>query len=307
MKQLSDIFEQHKDKKFLFVKPGGNFGDYLIYFGAETLAKRFGVSFESISTEEFIKTPSKDVIVYIHGGGGFNEWCSGRSFDCLAYALQNYTSDVIYGPCTTSQNLDFLTERFNDCFQNVITSNVTIFARENITFELLKKIPALMDNAEIYIDHDTAFHLSKQDLIEKAGEAKTNYSLYGYRIDNESSGVDHDVNCLRVVCDPPKFTDSFEHWLRLHLHAKKIVTNRTHSSIAGAILGKETILFASKYHKNESIWHYSLKQMGVIWADNSRAKELTKKDFWARVLPMKVHKSYKVNKLMLRLLGVPRN
>lgn len=292
---LYQTFEELRGTRMLFVEPGGNWGDYLIYFGAEKLAHQAGIEIEKMSIKEFLARNSDDSNVYIHGGGGFNEWCSGASFDCLGFALQNYKNTVVYGPCTTSINVPFLNERFSKCFENTIAKRVIIFAREQLTYDLLQRVDATRINAEINIDHDTALHLTKQDLLERAGEEANNYTLFGYRIDNESSSVKLQPSCLRCVFDPPMYATSFEHWIRIHAHAKKIITNRTHSSIAGAILEKDTTLFASKYHKNESIWKYSLKQKGVTWADDDTATHIIKPTLLETLVPSVLHRSYKVN------------
>lgn len=305
MKNLEDVLNECNKEKFVFVQPGGNYGDYLIYFGAEVLAKRLGITFETISIHDFVDREPDDSDVYIHGGGGFNEWCSGTTFDCLSHATKQYSGNVIYGPCTTSINLEFLQTRFAQCLGDIKSKRVVIFAREQLTFDLLPKIPAVVDNCEIYLDHDTALHLTKDDLLACAGIEKDAYCLYGYRIDNEASNVKHKDDCLRVVLDPPMFAKSFEHWVRLHAHANKIITNRTHSSIAGAILGKDTTLFASKYHKNNSVWHYSLKDMGVHWAEDNLATTIAKTSWLSKLIPNKFHASYKIQQLAKRLIGVP--
>jgi len=56
-------------------------------------------------------------------------------------------------------------------------------------------------------------------------------------------------------------------WAQLHVYALEILTNRSHSAMLGAILGKKTKMFRGKYHKNRSIWEYSLKQRGVEWVE----------------------------------------
>lgn len=306
-KKLADIFSEYKNKKFLFVEPGGNWGDYLIYFGAEVLAKKYNIDFESLSISEFTKRDVDDAFVYIHGGGGFNEWCSGSTFKCLSHALNNYPEMVIYGPCTTSKNLNFLTEKFEECLDGKISKNFVCFARENTTFEILNKIPALKNRSEIYCDHDTAFHVTKKDVEERIGKEKFDYCLLGYRKDNESSSVRHKGDISKIIIDPPMFAKSFDHWLRIHAYANEIITNRTHSSIIGAVLGKKTTLFASKYHKNKSIWEYSLQPMGVIWADDSIAERIARRNFLMRCIPNKIHTSSKVQKLINLFKKIPSN
>jgi len=44
--ELFRIFKKYQSKQFVFVEPGGNWGDYLIYMGAYKLAKLCGIIFE---------------------------------------------------------------------------------------------------------------------------------------------------------------------------------------------------------------------------------------------------------------------
>ena len=37
MNKLKELFHQLKNKTVIFVQPGGNFGDFLIYQGAENI------------------------------------------------------------------------------------------------------------------------------------------------------------------------------------------------------------------------------------------------------------------------------
>ena len=62
-----------------------------------------------------------------------------------------------------------------------------------------------------------------------------------------------------IVVDPCQE----KNWTQLHMDASRILTNRCHSAILGAILGKDTTMFKGHYHKNRSIYEYSLKKLGV--------------------------------------------
>ena len=110
-----------------------------------------------------------------------------------------------------------------------------------------------------------------------------------------------------IPLDPALYATSFEHWLRLHAGARQIISSRTHSAIAGSILGKPTIMLPGSYHKNRSIWEYVLKDRGVVWGETleppsfpRRAKSLIRNT----VLRLS-RCSYKLNRFTLRALGVP--
>ena len=113
------------------------------------------------------------------------------------------------------------------------------------------------------------------------------------------------VNQRGVRLDPVFFCKDFTHWVRLHMGAKSIITNRTHSSILGTILGKETTLFPSSYHKNLSVWEYSLKKRNVQWADGEKISEVKLKNDLTDYLPKFLKKSYKVERCFRFFQGVP--
>ena len=101
MKSLSDVLYRNRENSFLFVRPGGNWGDFLIYFGMESLAKKLNLNFKTVSKDEFLSmAPKKDNVIYIHGGGAFNPWSSNAGFSCLNHAVNSSSGLVIYGPCS---------------------------------------------------------------------------------------------------------------------------------------------------------------------------------------------------------------
>jgi len=121
---------------------------------------------------------------------------------------------------------------------------------------------------DVRLDHDMALHLRLNDpyfrKLTKNMNVKKDFSLLALRSDSESSK--HLPNDIRkkdfdIVVDPCRR----KNWAQLHMHASVIVTDRSHSAIMGAILGKDTSLFAGAYHKNRSIYDYSLKDLGVKW------------------------------------------
>lgn len=79
--RMKDLFNKHKENdtySFLFVEPGGNCGDYLIYKGAEKLANICGIKYKSVTSHEFLDNSyPHESVVYIHGSGGFVPWWSG--------------------------------------------------------------------------------------------------------------------------------------------------------------------------------------------------------------------------------------
>ena len=300
------LFKNHKDKEFLFVQPGGNWGDHLIYFGAEFLAQSLGISFKSYTKAQFLALSDvTDNVIYIHGGGAFNEWCSDSGFALLSRALKLKNNVVIYGPASCGDNIKFLQQKFDACFANNQSLKCYMFAREQRTFDIFSSLHVLSDNAYLSKDVDTAFHLTKEAIMAKVGKEAFLYDFYGFREDNEAPDVTHNMSFKEVVFDPALWSDDFEQWLKVHLHAKKIITNRTHSSILGSILEKPTYLFNGSYHKNRSIWEETLQDSGVKWLDTAAAIQLVKPNLIDKLVPNIVRNSWKVKHAYWKWKKVP--
>lgn len=305
-KNLSEIFSQYKDKKFIFVQPGGNWGDHLIYFGAEHLAEQLGVDFSTKTKEEFLALDDiTDQVIYIHGGGAFNSWCSDSGFRLLTAALKKNNNIVIYGPASCGDVPEFLAEQFSNCFKVNNAKKCYMFAREQKTFDMFSNIDSIVDNATLLKDVDTAFQLSKEAVIKRVGEEKFLYDFYAFREDNEACDTEHEFSYSSVVFDPPLWCESFDHWLKVHLYATKIITNRTHSSVIGSILEKPTYLFSGSYHKNKSIWLETLQDKNVKWLGSEEAIGLVPKNLLDKLLPSVVKKSWKIKAAYLKWKKVP--
>jgi exopolysaccharide biosynthesis predicted pyruvyltransferase EpsI len=304
--ELKDIFRHYSDQEFVFVKPGGNFGDELIYFGAESLAKELGLKYTTYAISDFKNVSElENKVIYIHGGGAFNEWCSEGGWSALENACR-FSGPVIYGPCSVGENTEFLNNKFQKCIDDNKSESIIIFAREKYTYNTLRALPSINHEfININQDIDTAFHLTKEIIEERVGSAKLAYDFYAFREDNEGCALRHEVNYNNVMFDPAKRCQSFEHWMRVHLYAKKIITNRTHSSIIGAILKKKTYLFEGRYHKNKSIHSAVLDRMGVHWLEPNEAISLATKGVLDKILPEYIKSSWRMRSLFLYLNGVP--
>lgn len=301
---LAQIFQENKDAKFVFVQPGGNYGDRLIYFGLEVLARKLKLNFQSFSTQEFLdRQPATDEILYMHGGGGFNRWCSGISLKILDHALHSKAKMVIQGPCTIEQDTEYVQNILAKVLRKPDKPLFYFMARELMTFKLCNEYLGDV-GANISLDQDTAFWADSKSLEACSGPPRSMYRFYALREDNEvSSDRVHDYG-KGITFDPAYFCKSFEHWIKVHLHAKEIITTRTHSAIVGALLNKPVIMYPSRYHKNRSIWEHSLKQRGVIWGPGEDRPYLRSQPS-LRYLPAKVRNSYRVNQLVRWLQRVP--
>lgn len=279
---LEKVFESFRGQKLLFVTPGGNWGDYLIYAGAEAIARRYNIEVITTPCECLHKHAAHSVAaVYIHGSGGFNQWTSGRASRSLFTAIREFPVPIIQGPVTLSGSKEYLSALNADLARLMPRHDVIFLVRESTSLDNLRRymtVPWL----KIEPNQDTALYLVASDLVHD--ERRPNgYALKALRADNERSGEELNVakNVEGVDIDPATYARSFNHWVRIHAGSRFILTNRTHSAIAGAILGIPTAMFASSYHKNRSVWEYSLRARGVIWVGD---KKLGSSSLWPPVL-----------------------
>ena len=125
---------------------------------------------------------------------------------------------------------------------------------------------------ELEVEDDTSFNLSQPELLALAGLDRMRpgrYHLVALRRDAEHPIVPSTLPASGVVIDPARDTRSFQHWLRVHLAARSITSNRLHSAIVGAVAGKPVTLTPGSYHKNRSVWEQSLRRRGVCWIDET--------------------------------------
>lgn len=261
--KIFDLFKKYGGRRFIFMRPDGNFGDDLIYRGAEKLASLAGIAYESIDYETSmnIQFPS-EAVLYLHGSGGFNTFWSGKPMRQLAKALSTHFGVIIVGPTTFEIDNIFLTNMVLDIFQNNKSEKFYLFCREEVSYHAIKEV--LPNWVALDVDHDTAFNLTISDFDRK--KVKSRYLLYAIREDKEAVPF-QDKDYLAVWCDPINHCKNFTEWFLLHSQAKAITTNRLHSAIIGLILEKSVTLLPNNYHKNRAVWEYSLREKGVQWTE----------------------------------------
>lgn len=280
--KVFSLFEKYRANKFVFVEPGGNYGDELIYKGAEKLARLAGLSFTRIPHEEFLGASfPEDTVIYIHGGGGFVTWWSGAPEEELLQAASMHKGVVIAGPQTFLVYPRYLSALAGKVKQLVRAREVYLFTREKTSFEALKKV---FSGSRIHVDHDhdTALNLESSDLTVRRTGSEKKYILFSIRKDRETQN-DQGLRLMpfSLKLDPVFYCWHFQHWIDVHASASKIFTDRLHSAIAGHIFGIPVTLFPNSYHKNRSVWEYSLKAKGVKWPESAGMKETQLDKIWS--------------------------
>lgn len=310
--RLREIFERHRDRPWIFLRPLGNWGDDFLFTGAEMMANKLGLSWKPVKTSEFQSVVTTlDHCIYLQGGGGFNHWCSGSAFQNLELALNRSVHLVVQGPVSSEESSEWLADRFKQALSCIRSHELLFFAREKHTLQVLNDVALPKLGATLCLDHDTALAYSEEDVLaiaELESMPIGKYDLIVFREDPEqpirptTRGMRPGPVKSRVVTlDPAYAAKTFRHWVRIHLYAKSIITNRLHSSIIGTVAGKPVTIGPGSYHKNRSVWEYSLANRGVHWADSIEPPPNT---LWSR-LPKRIQNSYKVRRLRLALNRVP--
>jgi exopolysaccharide biosynthesis predicted pyruvyltransferase EpsI len=302
---LAQLFSTHRDRDWYFLSPGGNWGDHLIYAGAESLARSLGLRWTNLDFRDLEhRLPPPGAAVYLHGGGGLNPWCSGRAFENLRRALTVADALVVQGPQSCDTESPMTRELFAATLAQSAAREVHIFAREATSARFLAQV--LPNAFRLHLDEDTAFHLPAAELLVLCGLPEIpagRYRLLVARDDDEAPPAPLPAGKEVVSLDPAYVAKSFAHWLRIHAFASRIITNRLHSAIVGSLLGKPVELLPGSYHKNRSVWEFSLERRGVAWSDGLDGCAPSPQI--AAWLPQRVRNSWKFQRALLRLRGVP--
>lgn len=275
------ITERVGTGQILTIQPGGNFGDSLIYKGANkffqdeninTVPLRsanirhdspppigFGgvedmyMTFKNVVYQlPFIRRRITSDIsaVYIHGGGNFNDiW--GDGVRCFRAAARYFDVPIIVGP----QSVNFTRTDPREIFKRT-ENEVHFFCREEYSYEIIDR--AGTDNVNTHLEEDTALYLTADDL--PVGELADRYSLVSFRTDRESNDpmVDRSVDPPILIKDISVNEDGFDGFVETTANAEQIYTDRLHVAILSTILGKPVRFYENAYHKNRGVYETSL-------------------------------------------------
>ena len=138
----------------------GNAGDALIASGAYKLFDEAGLNYELINPINF--DASGKTIIYAGGGNLVGIYPEARDFFTQHHKK---AKQLVLLPHTVTKNEDLLAE---------LGSNVTLFARELVSLEHLKKN---CTNANVFLDHDLAFHLDVENILKQKEISIANAAL----------------------------------------------------------------------------------------------------------------------------------
>lgn len=302
---LEHVFRRHQDSPWTFVRGLGNWGDDLLFAGAEALATRLGLAWTNVPLDAFAETDlPAGACIYVQGSGGFNPWCSGSAMTNLKHACAKPVRLVVQGPMSVGGDDDWVAGIMADTVAATRAQELIVFTREQYSYAAIANLAALTAVADVRLDQDSALYLTRDEILALADWPSVpdgDYDLVVMREDPEQGRSDGDARFRGVQLDPAYAANSFQHWIRMHLGARSIVTNRLHSSIIGTLAGKPVTVGPGSYHKNRSVWEQSLVHRGVGWTDSIA---MANRQWWLS-LPERVRASYKARLMRLALNRIP--
>lgn len=286
---IDSFLAQYKGKKVYLRSFAGNGGDALLLIAADVAFGKHGIRYR-LADENILLD---DEIVFIRGGGNLVKYYHHIS-DFIKQRCSN-VKELIILPHTISGHEDVLSQ---------FDSRVTVFCREQVSFEYVQTFPNILN---VHIADDMAFGLKVNELfpnlpplhrlirtatlrhiiggVLKGKTSIRHYiqkmggeTLFAFRTDAERTGIKlpkKNIDVSEVINLDPTMGDvdlafkTSAYIFRVINQYKSIQTNRLHVAIAALLLGKELFFHGNAYHKNKSVYNFSINQRfnNVTWTD----------------------------------------
>lgn len=137
-----------KDETIYYRANPGNAGDALIACGAFKLFNDAKLKIQIIDLDNFDATGK--IVFYAGGGNLVGIYPEARDFFIKYHETAKL---LVLLPHTVAENEDLL---------SMLGDNVILFARENVTYEHLKRNTS---KAKVFLDHDLALHIDANEII----------------------------------------------------------------------------------------------------------------------------------------------
>lgn len=274
--------EELKEADVHFVPNFGNAGDALIALGTFEFFSRLGVRWRLCRNWKHLK---RKTVVFAGGGALVGHY--PRSENTFATLLRNENRVIVLPHTITRLNKDLL--RWGH--------NLTIFSREYRTYEYLSQFRQIsrieLDHDMAFqlmgkIEEHAPFWRylpgalnqgsikDRLRIVKRLPKAlqtrfsihnrKTANSLNCFRQDVESEGVPLPAKNFDISADYAMGTETVG---TVNLSANALLstigryriihTDRLHCCIGGLLLGRQVEFFGNNYHKNESVYNFSIK------------------------------------------------
>lgn len=251
---LISALKKFAENNAVYLPSAGNFGDGLIGLGTLCLFETIGIN-PKIHDILADSVPPQAGHIIVGGGGG---WLDG---------LWNHYAKILDGYLAQGGQVLILpsTVKGFESFFEKYASQITIFARERVSYAHLKAISGMQDR--VFLCHDLAFatdwsafkihgveHRSGRLNMFREDEEARSAAHYTHNYDlsllwNSQSWFDKDM-CQRRLSPLLELMSQFE----------QIHSDRLHMSILGTLMGCDVTMHPSGYFKNRAVYDYSLSR-----------------------------------------------
>jgi exopolysaccharide biosynthesis predicted pyruvyltransferase EpsI len=264
--ELASFFCEHRNKSVFYIPNPGKAGDSLIATATYELLQYYHVNYVIPSSPYQL-----DNALVLYGGGGNLVRFYSDAKKLLA-ALLKRNNTVVILPHTIRDNASLLHSLPPSCL---------IFCRDPQSY-----IHVLSNTSQcrVSLAHDLALFFDPKELLAKdsirnemtprfarilkeAGifiQDIDNKAVQCLRVDRERTivpvGPNYDLAKMFALGVTPDLAERSA-WMLLEFVrlAGRVITNRLHVGIAGAILGKEVSLYDNNYGKVSSVYEHSLR------------------------------------------------
>lgn len=290
LKKYKPIFKEHKKNPnmvFLIYTPiHENLGDHAIALAEMAILDELGIGYTEITQPEIHKLKEFGLLrlfnntkVFINGGGNLGTlwFVVEEAFRSIMIAAPK--ADILIFPSTIYyENSDFGRKEFENSkkiYNN--HKNLTLYARENISYEIMKNaynnvklVPDMvfsLNKCEKNVVRDGAVLCLRKDLERTLGKEEEILiynqiqQLFGDKITKTDMCVGYNISVDNRYCELNKKFEQFR-------NAKLVITDRLHCMIFCVITGTPCIVVNSKSPKVKGCYEWVKNLEYIKFADN---------------------------------------
>ncbi|HUG12819.1 MAG TPA: polysaccharide pyruvyl transferase family protein [Opitutaceae bacterium] len=236
---LCKTLSAFKGRQITCLMNKGNCGDGLIHLGGRRLLHTLGLEWEEVVHP----APANGDVLLVYGAGNL-----GRKAWGMAHMLTQYLGSfrqIVILPATIDVGSRQVTTVLHG-----LSANAIIFCRDAVSYQATT---ALLPSIQVHLSHDLAFYA---DVQKWAGQPHSGVTSI-YRGDAEKNPTKKPL--VGDVFDASDGTQDEPEKLLNHVARYSVIhTDRTHGSVAGALMGREVHLYSNAYFKNRAIFEHSL-------------------------------------------------